>query len=183
MNLIAAAVEPLRAKAIARAEEYAREIIDRAYAELAAAGWDLNKVAPRAKSTMNRRDYKMAQNRRNFFGQITSIVKTSYSNLYQIEKEFIVEPNEQYAQRFIAEAGADSNAQFDEYIVKLTEKVGEVDEASINAYGVWSYSHLTVRKGDEVEVWHTQQIVNTSSLGKPFNQWPTRKLKNKEAAA
>jgi hypothetical protein len=179
MNKIAAAVEPLRADAMDRAEAYARNMIDRAYEELAANGWDLDKVAPRPHGYMNRRNYMMAKGRRSFFSSITKSVDEGLTlTIHYINRnEYKVEANEERAQRFIDQARKDANGDFDSFIVKLTKKVGDCDSAEIDARSVWQYSHLTVRKGDVVEVWKTQQIVNVSPLGKPFNQWPTRKIK------
>ena len=62
------------------------------------------------------------------------------------------------------------------YVAKLTEKVGACDAAAVTGE-LWQESLLVVRKGETVERWKTQQILNFSVYGKAFNQWPTRKVK------
>jgi hypothetical protein len=176
---IAAAVEPLRADAMDRAGTYAHNMIERAYGELAANEWDLNKVAPNPHSYMSRRSYMTAKARRSFFQKITKALDNRWSST----GPYIVEANAECAKRFVDQAREDASFQFDAFVAKLSKKIGECDSAEIESRSVWQHSLLTVRKGEAVEVWQTQQIVNTSSLGKPFNQWPTRQLKLKGVAA
>jgi hypothetical protein len=65
------------------------------------------------------------------------------------------------------------------YASKLTAKVGEASNASLTVSSdVWGLSVLTVTKPDgSIKRWRTQVIVNCSVLGKNFNQFPTRLLK------
>lgn len=78
--------------------------------------------------------------------------------------------------RFLAEQGEAMKASFEAYVAKLTKKVGECDAVEYTG-ALWNRSQLKVRKGDVTEVWMTRVIVNVSSLGKLFNQWPTRKVR------
>lgn len=71
-----------------------------------------------------------------------------------------------------------AKAQFDAYVVKLTQKVGSYDTAEIEAIGgLWGNSILTVTKDGVKTKWKTQIIVNFSKYGMPFNQFPTRVIK------
>lgn len=71
-----------------------------------------------------------------------------------------------------------AKAQFEEYVRKLTQKVGSYDTAEIEAInGVWGNSILTVTKDGVKTKWKTQIIVNFSKYGLPFNQFPTRIVK------
>ena len=84
---------------------------------------------------------------------------------------------EEAINRVVAQAREAAGASFDAYVIKMVTKIGGVDSASVAGYHLWNGSVLTVTKGDVVERWHTQQIVNCSSLGTLFNQWPTRLMK------
>lgn len=45
--------------------------------------------------------------------------------------------------------------------------------------GVWFQSELdVVTVAGERQTWRTKMIFNVSCLGKVFNQWPTRQVKN-----
>src|SRR5215510_703670 len=73
MNPIEAAVSPLRAEAVARAQQDAQALADRYLATLAAADWNLDTVAPRPRNDMSTVAYRTAQRRRNLFCMISSI--------------------------------------------------------------------------------------------------------------
>lgn len=86
---------------------------------------------------------------------------------------------EELVEKFIQAAKADAAAQYEAFVAKLQQKIGEVKNATLKGNHVWSYSILTVEKPDgTVEHWKTQMIINVSKLGKMFNQFPTRKVKN-----
>jgi hypothetical protein len=67
---------------------------------------------------------------------------------------------------------------FDSYVAKLEVKVGAALEASVCERGnLWEHSTLRVTKPDgSIEFWRTQRILNFSSNGLPYHQWPTRKV-------
>ncbi len=71
----------------------------------------------------------------------------------------------------------------DSFAAKLIRKVGEgVVGVEARVAGVdsdpWARSTLIVTKADgNVEYWLTQRVQKTSTRGKLFFQWPTRKLK------
>lgn len=65
---------------------------------------------------------------------------------------------------------------FDSYVAKLEAKIGEHDSAELVG-DLWQYSTVKVTKGSQTEIWTTQIILNVSSLGKLFNQWPTRRIR------
>jgi hypothetical protein len=77
---------------------------------------------------------------------------------------------------FIARSIKDAVHSYELWVAKLTGKVGEVVSAELEiSANVWGYSILKVTKPDgSIQRWKTQMIVNCSSLGKAFNQWPTR---------
>lgn len=58
------------------------------------------------------------------------------------------------------------------------EDIGSAKVAGISFLGnLWTGSTLHVRLDDgRQQVWATQVILNTSCLGKVFNQWPTRRI-------
>lgn len=193
-NPIAEAVEPRRTAAVDRAAEAARAYVDRCIAELEAKGWDLNAVAPRARSTMSRRDYQIAQGKRAGFRAITKTTAPRPDDVaaYDYRKEAarengtipdVVVLDPKGVQDFILARRLEADLQFSSYISKLTGKVNDgatsaVTAAELDSGALWSFSHLTVTRADAtVERWRTQMILNVSVLGKLFNQWPTRRVK------
>ena len=81
-------------------------------------------------------------------------------------------------ERKVAEAMRDAATLYDAFIVKMVVKVGKVESASISGSHIWESSFLNVTKEDgSTECWKTQQIINRSKFGMPFNQWPSRKVK------
>ena len=72
-----------------------------------------------------------------------------------------------------------ANEEFNAYLAKLAlknvEKIISVDSLTGN---LWNGSLLSVLLENQVvAVWETKCILNVSSLGKLFNQWPTRRIK------
>jgi hypothetical protein len=162
VNPIEAAVRPLKEDAMNRAEKYARAIIEKAVAEVAASS--LTECAPYPKAwkapTATVEQYRAAKIKH---------------DLYRI----LAGPGSEKGQaKFIEDARENAAAQYEEFIAKLNGKIGVVTAANLNGNHVWGHSILTVTKADgTTENWKTQTIVNVSKLGKVFNQFPTRKVK------
>ncbi len=173
-NLIEAAVAPVKAEAFARAQQDAVALIDRLTAKLEEAGWDLDVAAPYPNSrTDGRNTYLAKKARRSLFEAITRSAQSSRS----MRDPCIVVPAPDREAHFVNNAIDLAGQQYDAFVAKLVGKIGEVDSASLAGSHVWGHSVLTVTKGETVERWKTQQIVNQSKLGTLFNQWPSRKVK------
>lgn len=169
---IALAVKPRRDASIAYSIELARKYISRVEARLVANGMDLNTAFPRPNTNMSRKDYiamKAAHDK------AASLVRPLQS-VRRDGEPLIVEMNQDRIARFIEIIKADAASQFDAYVRKLEKKVGQADSAEIDNAPLWDGSILTVRVAGEVQRWKTQMILNVSSLGTLFNQWPTRKV-------
>lgn len=174
--LVREAVEPLRDAAVQRARQEARGRIDRIKQHLSECGWDLDQAAPSANGRMSRARYSAAQGKRALYGHV---VRTDPSRppRFMSDPHMVVESAEKEA-AFIEDAGKDAGAQYDAFIAKLQSKVGDVISARLQGNHVWSYSVLVVTRPDgSEEYWKTQMIINFSKLGRPFHQWPTRKVK------
>lgn len=177
---IGAAVMPLRADAILSARQWAEKRIEWIREKLEAAGWDLDKVAPSPKGNMDRAAYMAAKRRRGNFLAVTRSVGPA-TRRYGDPDTREIDP--QRVAKWTEEVEAETAAAYDAFVAKLREKIGPCTAASLEGSHVWGHSVLTVTKPDgSVERWQTQQIVNVSSLGKLFNQWPTRKLGPRERA-
>ena len=172
MNYVELAVEPLRTAAVARAEKTARNILTVRLQKLADAGWDVDLVAPYPKA--HNRDFKACVNYRNFMLSITTYTKSTL----RLGEPHIRKQSDIAEQHYIDSCKAAADAQYSAFIAKLTAKIGECNSAVLTGDHVWGYSTLTVTKGNTVELWKTQQIVNVSVLHKVFNQWPSRKVKS-----
>lgn len=140
--------------------------------ELTANGWDKEKVAPYPKAwSMSKMDYRAAVSKHErisrFFKSVKSCRNTNEPNIVKEipgARDLLIEEYQQ-----------DALASFDSYVQKLAAKIGkEVLTASIFG-SMWKYSILTVTTPEGMEKWKTQCIINRSSLGRLFNQWPTRK--------
>lgn len=66
---------------------------------------------------------------------------------------------------------------YDAWVYKLVQKIGKpVTDADVSG-DPWHNSRITVKCRDgEVQTWVTRMILNTSKLGKVFNQFPTRRV-------
>lgn len=89
--------------------------------------------------------------------------------------EMIMSQNpDQFAEKE-AKAAGDS---YDAWVYKLVQKIGKPVTGANVSGDPWSGSTITVTTNDgEQQRWKTQMIINTSKLGKQFNQFPTRRMK------
>jgi hypothetical protein len=184
-------VHPLKADAVKWAGDAARARVERVRAELEAADWKINAVAPYPDSRgMSREAYLRAKARYSLFSTLTKedeVKRAAYyaaapaehpeRGAYLRADPKPVRMSQWGVDRFVSTAEEMAAAEYDAFICKLVAKVGDCDDASLDGSHVWAHSILTVRKGDVVENWKTQQITNWSSLGNPYPQWPTRIVK------
>lgn len=174
MNVIEAAVNPLKADAMNRAEKVARETIARVAAKLVAAGNDLKIAAPYPNSSLGRNEYMAKYATYKLYRSLCTWRK---SGIGMHEPEMADMDSEKEA-KFIEEAREDAAFQYDAFVAKLNKKIGPAKVARLEGNHVWSSSRLHVTKDDGTkEIWKTQMIINVSKLGKLFNQFPTRKVK------
>ena len=174
MNHIANAVAPIKQASIDAAVEATKEMIARFTAELEKANWDLNLAFPRPNGFGSRSAYMQKKAARDFAFSLVRTVDSSY----RPNQPMFVRMCEESIARALVVAAKDAAAQYEAYVVKLINKVGECDSAVMGFMnGVWHDSDLVVTKGDSKEVWNTKCIINRSVHGKVFNQFPTRKRK------
>lgn len=175
-SVVGAAIHPLKIDAVARARQLAEKRVATVLADLEAHGMDLQKAAPRADWRRLHTAEAKEQNAKNaLYSRLTKPVGTGYRREGDPD---LREANPEGIDRFVASNEADAAMQYDMFICKMVSKVGDVLAATIDGSHVWGYSFLTVvTQSGKKQVWKTQQIVNVSSLGNYFNQWPTRLLK------
>lgn len=168
-------VLPLKQAAEDRARTAITADIDATLADLAAVGNDVNVFAPYPLSGIGRKEYAIRLARRQFVESITASVKCSLKP----NEPYIRVPSVEGRERAINNTVEAATAAYDAYVAKLEGKIGAVVDANLSTVGnLWYDSKLTVVKLDgSTETWSTKCILNTSSLGKVFNQWPTRLLK------
>ncbi len=168
---IAAVITPMKEAAVARAVEYA-EVRLRELAQ----GWigtDLNSLRPNAR--MSKGEYQAAQQHYTLATRLMVVQK--HEGIQRMNTPVIaIRINPHALAKLVKEAGEDAALAFDAYVAKLSAKVGACDSATVEG-PLWLTSVLTVSKGEKTERWSTKQIINVSSLGKLFNQWPTRLMK------
>lgn len=186
-------VHPLKADAVKAAGDKARATVERVKAKLVEAGWNISVAAPGAPRTMSAwsHEYKALNAKRSLFQTLTEEDKAATSAWHaaapedqEARREYfragrpeIVTMSERGVARFVEQAEQVAALEYDAFTCKLVAKIGDCDEATLTGSHVWAHSVLTVRKGDTVERWKTQQIWNVSKLGNEFPQWPTRLMK------
>lgn len=173
---IAAVVLPLKVAAEDRAEQEARAVIAKVQAELEAADWNLEQVAPwpHRMSSWDRRFAPM-RDKAKLYGYFVTHRKSSRS---MNETTDFVDMSQKHCDMFVADARRNAADQYDSFVVKLIGKIGETTSANLKGNHVWGFSFLTVvTKSGETQIWKTQMIVNVSKYNKLFNQFPSRKVK------
>ena len=171
------AVLPMKQDAIHSADLRAQGYVQGVKEKLATAGWDLEKVAPYPRASgMSKKDYMSALANHQMYASLTkwgAATRRPHDPCY-------VDMDEKKVLEFIEQRKRDAAAQYDAFVIKLVEKVGNgVVLAKISGNHIWGSSILTVQFADgRTEWWHTQQITNVSKYWKFFNQWPSRKMKS-----
>lgn len=175
MTPIEAAVAPLKADAIARAEKLAREEVARIIDDLAAHGWNIRKAAPYPDSfRCSRVQYARAKSKYNIYSMVTT---TAEQYAYG-EKAHIVKMDKVKVERYVEQTKENAATSYDMFVRKLNHKVGDHRAATLEGNHVWGRSILYVVMPDKsIQKWKTLCIDNRSKLGLWFNQWPSRKVK------
>ena len=174
MTPIAQAVQPMKAQAQDWAEQAIRARCAMIMARLEECGMDSKQAFPYPSSRLSRKEYKKA---RALYDLCQGITTWTKSTLRPSEPN-IRKPVPAAIERKVAQWREMAAASFEAFVAKLEAKVGEHDACTMDVEGTWSYSILRVTKGEQVERWKTQMIINCSGLGTLYNQWPTRKLKD-----
>ena len=180
---LAKAVAPLKVQAVANAEIRANEWVEKRMAELEAAGWNINAVAPAPNSLKEGREtYRAKQARRRAYESITRYETPEGVYNDQTWRDMtlprIVQPHQDGIDRYVQFCREMAAMQYEAFVYKMVGKVGEHTAAELLDNNVWGYSHLLVTKADgSTEKWRTQTIINVSVYGKQFNQWPSRIVK------
>lgn len=174
---VGAALHNAKADAVKAAGEDARRYVAKVREDLIAHGWDRNAAAP---YPWRGHGYE-ADTARMKHNNYCRLSKSDPAKGYQTSRAnndpHYVIMDDAGIERFVENAERDAAMYYDKFICKMVAKVGVCDGASIDGNHVWSYSILTVTKGDVIERWKTQQIINVSKLGLHFPQWPSRLMK------
>ena len=172
------ALHPRKADAIKAAEDRARVNIEKNIAKLAAAGWDLQVLAPYPDSRKHgREEYIKMRDAHNYYSMLTE-QDPAHRN-FQMHGPNIRIRSEKNEQRHVNMMKEGAAFQYDKFICKMTAKIGEgATGAEIEGNHIWGNSILTVAMVDgSTQRWHTQHLWNVSCLGKDFPQWPSRLMK------
>ena len=176
MTAVELAVSHLKTDAQDRAEQYARKIVAYIEAELAKSGWDINAAAPFPNSMKcDRAEYVSQKSKYTLFHSVTVQRPGQYGITMNGPRFVDMDPAR--VEKFVKEAREDAAAQYTAFVAKLVKKIGAHSTAVLDGNHVWGHSVLTVTTPAGVQKWKTQTIINTSKLGKIFNQYPTRMVK------
>ena len=123
---------------------------------------------------MGRNEYMQVYATYKLFRSLTTWRKSSIS----MHEPEMADMDAAKAEEFVKEAKEDAAYQYEQYVAKLNKKIGPTKSATLEGNHVWGYSFLrVVTASGEKQTWKTQTIINQSKLGKVFNQFPTRKIK------
>lgn len=174
-NPIVQVILPLKKDAAERAEQYAKLRVSVLRDKLKANNWDADKVAPYPKGF----GYNWVQvEEYQFCHAVTEWDMTKQPGGRNMHDPCTVKMNSHKVKKFVEKFIKQAEAQYDLFVLKLTEKIGKTKTASLEGNHVWLSSVLTVVLANgETQKWFTQQIYNVSKLGLQFPQWPTRKMK------
>lgn len=166
------AIEPMKQDAIQRATDEAQKVIKRVKKLLQDNDMNATKAAPYPK--MGTRDPE--------YGKYLLVRKITKADRSTYGKDEFRQFSQEAEARFIEESREAAALEYEGFVLKMIEKItkfGNISSATIDGNHVWGYSHLTVElESGETQVWRTQMIINVSKLGKLFNQFPSRKVKN-----
>ena len=171
MSPIAQTIAPMKEESVARSVAYVRSQLVKFTDSLI--GENLTIAAPFPNARMSKAEYRTAKTR---YEMARSLLITRREGVYVDSPVYADAVNTAAIERTLEMVAESAGASFDAYVAKLEKKVGAHDSATVVG-ALWNCSVLTVTKGDKVENWKTQQIINCSSLGTLFNQWPTRLMK------
>lgn len=170
---VALAVEPLRAEALKRAEQEARKTVENVKTRLKSHNMDRQAYAPYPDGKIPAIEFMVYLRRYNLVRTLTKALKScGFMNAPEP-----CEMNSNGIAKFVKQAIENADFEYTGFICKMVGKIGACENATLTGSHVWGFSILAVTKGDVVEHWKTQQIVNVSKLGTMFNQWPSRKVK------
>lgn len=174
INLIEAAIAPIKADAVLLAAKNANATIKSIIAKLDEHAWDVNAAYPVPRDCWHA-DYKSSRvllARARTITTHTSGIQRPNGPCFRLRSA----ANEAL---FVKSAEEMAAVNYDRFVEKLVQKIGAgVVSATIEGNHVWGHSILTVTKEDgSVERWKTQTILNFSVHGTPFNQWPSRKVR------
>lgn len=156
---------------------FAKKTVEDVEKELSAFGYDLAMAAPLPSGNLERKRYILQKRKRDFFIRLTK--RTDIGRARRMNDPEIVQMDPAKIDIFVENCEKLAVASYEAYVAKLSKKIGPVIYAMTAEKNVWTYSILVVQKPDgTVERWKTSRILNTSSLGKMFHQWPSRKMKD-----
>ncbi len=163
------AVLPLKIEAQDHAREEAVKQVEIRRTVLERGDWNIDALAPKPVEGDNKAQVERKNGRRFALMAICDVDKQRTVK----DGPMFVTFSQPSATRFVENAVREAGVDFDAFVTKLDNKVGQHDSAEIDGQP-WIGSIITIKNGGAVERWHTQQIINYSVYGKPFNQWPTR---------
>jgi hypothetical protein len=155
--------------------------------DLKSANWDFNKARPFPKGNEGREAYIKMQGAHQ--DGVRWVEFRNNSSSRQGERLVMMKgtPDERAA-LIDDKASQLADDSYQSFTLKLADKIAEAAQGQevksvTHAHGgdVWGWSMLKAGLADGREVGlETKQIINVSSLGKLFNQWPTRIAKTEE---
>lgn len=178
-DIVYQTVLPLLKCAQDEAEAQTRSEAERVEEILAKHGFDLEKVAPKAKSVyFNGKKNWEATYEAHRKANIKRVFYQSFCEVESSTKDStILKMSQEAIERKVEQSRCDAAFEFEAYVAKLNAKINDpVLQAELSQVaGVWFDSDLTVvTQNKGTQVWNTKVIVNFSKHGKAFNQFPTR---------
>lgn len=180
-----AALEPYRASIEAKYTASMEEDVERFRHKLAAEGWDIEKAYPYPSTGMTRFMYQVTLE--DYHAARLYVNHKKASRGHREPDPVTMKPAAQIAKIISTAAKAAAASLLASYIAKLAKKQtdimktnGDTNQITLAVYvgHLWEESTLTY-DGHGLPApyrWRTHCIINRSSLGKTFEQFPTRQI-------
>lgn len=142
-------------------------------------GWDAGKAFPYPESRLSRAEFAEAKALYDFARAVTRS-DTERQGVFATDPVFRLW-DASAADRALALAKRTVREEFEAFVAKLAGKLGngvaEIKCRTPAPDGLWAFSEVEVKRANGTfETWRTQVVLNTSKYGRPFLQWPTRKI-------
>jgi hypothetical protein len=158
---------------VKRAGEMAAAQFDSWMDTMKANDWDLDKVAPKPKTTMRTDQYRMMQSKRMHYEGATDRVE-GQGNIRKY--------SEAKKKKHIEQSKKNAHAAYMEWVKKMVQKIGKAVQHAEMTGNPWVESTLRVTGHDgEKQVWKSKMIINRSKYNTLFNQFPSRRVDKKDS--
>jgi len=180
IEILRAALAPLLAQSITTARPVTERKLSEIRKRFEACDWDAGRAFPYPRPTLSRIEFAEAKALHDFAWSVTRS-DPAHRRIFTFDPDIRLW-DAGAADRALALAERAVRKEFEAFVAKLADKLGEgVAGAECRCPapdGLWAYSELVVKRASgAAEFWRTQVVANSGKYGRPFLQWPIRRIK------